>query len=549
MLLRSGLCAFVCLLSLTSIILIVHLYGRKGAPSTDWIPHQITTHLPTQLTPQGAKTVENNCSARINWLDRKDRPSPFQYARREIIVRQSPTTRRALLTKIDETLFSKLQTVDLSADSSIQLEHCPQPLILDVPIYSKEPVDASNIIFGIQTTMKRLDDTIEALVRWLPTTRAKGAKLFVIVKESEEVEAGKEAMKKLESKMRAQDLDVTLLPPFAGDTFSERYFSLVKVMYDNRNDKTQWISLIDDDTFFPSLHSLLDMLAERDPKEQHYVGSLSEDWWSVSVYGLMGFGGAGVFLSMALAEVIDQNYAKCKEESDTTAGDIRVKECIYAHSNVKLTNIPELHQVDFKGDKSGYYESGHLPLSLHHWKDWSTDGVDYLLAKMHFVSDICGDCFMQRWQFGEDTILSNGFSVVIYPQGNLKDIDTDRMEQTWDDGNQVEGSINHGFDHSLGPARHRLSAHEKIQHMLLEAVAVDGGIRQSYLHEGKDGEHDTVLELFWKEEQSHKDEDKGEKPEGGDNADPSGIEVTAKEKKEQEAAEKQEGRKQPGHPG
>lgn len=514
MLLRSGLCAFVSLLSFTSVILVFHLYSTKGAPSTEWIPDQIAAHLPAKLTPQGADIEQKNCSDRIDWLDREDQPSPFHYARRVIVVRQNSTAKRALLSKLNEPLFPDLQTVALSARSSFELDHCAEPLVLDVPPYSKEPVDASTLIFGIQTTMKRLDDTIEALVRWLPSTRAKGAKLFVIVKESEDVEADQGAMKELESKMRAQDLDVTLLPPFAGDSFSERYFSLVKVMYTHRTDRTQWIALIDDDTFFPSMHSLLEMLAERDPNQQHYIGALSEDWWSVSVYGLMGFGGAGVFLSIPLAEVIDQNYAKCKEESDTTAGDIRVKECIYAHSNVKLTNVPELHQVDFKGDRSGYYESGHLPLSLHHWKDWSTEGVDYLIVKMHLVSDVCGDCFMQRWQFGEHTVLSNGFSIATYPKGNLKTLDMTRMEATWDDGNQVVNSINHGFDHSLGPARPRLGPQEKIQYMLREAVAVDGGVRQSYFHEGKDGELDTILELMWREDLAHVEGSTAEKAEG-----------------------------------
>ena len=506
MLLRSGLCAFVSLLSITSVLLIVHLYSTRGAPSTDWIPDQISSRLPTKLTASEADE-EQQCSERIDWLDRGDRSSAFQYARREIVVRQNANAKRDLLTKIKEPLFPRLQTVDLSANSTFTLGHCKEPLILEVPIYSKDPVDASNIIFGIQTTMKRLDDTIEALVRWLTQSRAKGAKLFVIVKESEENEADKGAMKELESKMRAQDLDVTLVPPFAGDAFSERYFSLVKIMYTHSNDQTEWVALIDDDTFFPSMHSLLEMLGERDPKQQHYIGSLSEDWWSVSVYGLMGFGGAGVFLSKALAEVIDRNYDQCKVESHTTAGDIRVKECIYAHSNVKLTNIPELHQVDFKGDKSGYYESGHLPLSLHHWKDWSKEGVDYLLVKMHLVSDVCGDCFMQRWQFGGDTVLSNGFSVATYPQSNLDQLNMEQMERTWDDGTQVKDSINHGFDHSLEPARPKLTTDEKVQHMLLEAVAIDAGVRQLYLHEGKDGELDTILELLWREDRATDQDD------------------------------------------
>ena len=499
MLLRSGTTAFFSLLSLTSIILVAHLYSTKGAPSSDWIPPEIKNHLLPQLVPKPTlATLDVNCSRRIDWLDRKDRLSPFNYARRDIIVRADPEAKRTLMTKVDEPLFPMLQAVDLSADSSIELQHCMEALVLKVPPYSKEPARASNLLFGIQTTLKRLDDTIETLVRWLPKT---GAKLFAIVKEAEDVEADENAMKDLEAKMRARDLDATLVPPFKGDSFSERYFSLVKILYNNRNDKTEWIVLIDDDTFFPSMRSLLNMLAERDPKGQHYIGALSEDWWSVTTYGFMGFGGAGVFLSLGLAEAIDRNYAKCKSSSGTTAGDIRVKECIYASTNTKLTHIPELHQIDFHGDKSGYYESGHQPLSLHHWKDWSMDGEGFLLASMHLVSDICGDCFMQRWQFGDDTVLSNGFSIAKYPNGNLNNLDMTKMEATWDPGAQVEGSSNHGFDHSLEPARPKSKPSEKVQFMLLEAVTVDGGVRQTYVHEGADGDPDTVLELFWKEEQ------------------------------------------------
>lgn len=498
MLLRSGITAFFCLLSLTSIILVAHLYNTRGAPSSDWIPPEIKDHLPAQLVSKPSPATQDvSCSTRIDWLDRTDRPSPFNYARRDIIVRADPGTKRTLMTAIEEPLFPVLQAVDLSANSSFDLHHCMEPLVLKVPPYSKDPPDASNLMFGIQTTMGRLDDTIEALVRWLPRT---GAKLYVIVKETEDADADEKAMKDLQAKMRAQNLDATLVPPFKGDVFSERYFSLIKILYDNRNDKTEWIALIDDDTFFPSMHSLLDMLSERDVTEQHYIGALSEDWWSVVTYGFMGFGGAGVFLSVSLAEAIDRNYDKCKSSTGTTAGDIRVKECIYASTNTKLTHIPELHQVDFHGDKSGYYESGHQPLSLHHWKDWSTDGKDFLLAKMHLISDICGDCFMQRWQFGDDTVLSNGFSIAKYPNGKLKTLDMNKMEATWDPGAQVEGSNNRGFDHSLGPARPKLKPSQKVQYMLFQASAIDGGVRQTYLHDGADGEPDTVLDLFWKEE-------------------------------------------------
>lgn len=505
MLFRNGLAAFFALLSVTFIILVAHLYSTRGAPSSDWIPPEIKHHLPPQLIPESAPATEDvNCATQIDWLDRTERLAPFNYARRDIIVQADPKAERTLLTQIDEPLFPLVQNVDLSADSSFELQHCMEPLVLKVPSFSKEPPDASNLMFGIQTNRQRLDDTIGVLLRWLPKT---GARLFVILKETDEVEVEEQVMKDLEAKMRDQGLVVTLVHPSKGDKFSERYFSLVKVLYENRNDQTEWIALIDDDTFFPSMDSLLDMLAIYDPEDQHYIGSLSEHWWAVVRYGMMGFGGAGVFLSIPLAKIVDENYDRCKATTDTTAGDIRVKDCVYSSSNTKLTHIPELHQIDIAGDKSGYYESGHQPISLHHWKDWwSDEAKDFLLGKMHLVADVCGECFMQRWQFGDDTVLSNGYSIAKYPKGNLNKLDMNKMEATWEPSIPVDGSRNSGFDHSLEPSRPQLKPSEKAQFMFVEATVINGGVRQTYVLEGVDGKPDTLIDLFWKEEQNPESE-------------------------------------------
>ena len=68
--------------------------------------------------------------------------------------------------------------------------------------------------------------------------------------------------------------------------------------------------------------SLMSKLEEYDPKRQWYLGGLSEEWWSVARYGMMAFGGAGVFLSIALAEVMDAKYEECRSRSDTGSGDV-----------------------------------------------------------------------------------------------------------------------------------------------------------------------------------------------------------------------------------
>ena len=352
-------------------------------------------------------------------------------------------------------------------------------------------------MFGIQTTVKRLDDSVPQLMRWLSNT---GAKLFVVLKESENVAAKVDQMVSLESRMRSLGFDVTLLHAKEGDTFPQRYFSLIDILYNNRSPETQWISLIDDDTFFPSMPALLAMLARHDPKDQHYIGSLSEDWWAVSHYGFMGFGGAGLFLSIPLAEALAPHADECRNGLRSTAGDITVMDCIYTHTSTKLTHVPGLHQADMHGDLSGFYESGRAHLSLHHWKEGSVSGKGYRIDSMHQVADVCGECFLQRWQFGDDMILVNGFSIAVYPKGHLKpnhkhSIDLGRMEQTWNSNMDVK--------HSLGPARERLVLdEEKIHYTFLDSIIADGGVRQLYFHKGVRDDVDTVLELYWKEQET-----------------------------------------------
>ncbi|KAL9627678.1 MAG: hypothetical protein Q9164_007528 [Protoblastenia rupestris] len=246
---------------------------------------------------------------------------------------------------------------------------------------------------------------------------------------------------------------------------------------------------------------------------------MSEEWWSVGRYSLMGFGGAGIFLSLPLLELLDADYKACMKESSSTAGDMRVFECISWHTDVRLTHIKGLHQIDLHGDRSGLFESGREILSLHHWKEGWWDegnlGTDrgghwtwFPMDTMHLVADICDTCFLQRWQFDNDTILANGYSVSSYPTGALTKFrehqGLDKTENTWLLAGQIEGSINKGFDHYVGPTRPMLKLEEeKVQYRFLDAVVVNGGVRQYYHHFGLNGELDTVVELFWIREEEY----------------------------------------------
>ncbi|KAL8725403.1 MAG: hypothetical protein Q9166_007380 [cf. Caloplaca sp. 2 TL-2023] len=494
MLLRTAITTLVCLLSLTSILFFARLYRKDNASSSGWVPSFPAQH------------VEPCPDDTLDWLLPLDLTYPVKYARRDIVVQPTPETERLSVTKLPGPLFPDFRTIDLTDKAKVHLKDCKDPLVLRVPDRPKGPVDASHIIFGISTTLERLDDSIPSLLRWLPHTQAR---LFVIAINDDDVPdeskdrfhpADATEMSGLQSRMRELGLDVTIVHPLSKhDFFSQRYFSLVRVMYEHRESTTQWISLIDDDTFFLSMPSLVDTLSRFNPNEQYYVGALSEDWWSVARYGMMGFGGAGVFLSITLAELVNSKYEECQERSHTSAGDIRLRECISWYTRTKLTNMLDLHQIDVHNDLSGIYESGLLPLSLHHWKGGGPDGKGYPLHMMHLVADICGDCFLQRWQFGNDMLLTNGFSIATYPKGGVKALELEMMEETWDHPSVVEGSVNtNGVDHSLGPTRPKLVLGEdKIQFRLLDSTLVNGTVRQSYFKAGADGDDDSVLEIVW----------------------------------------------------
>ncbi|KAL9122280.1 MAG: hypothetical protein Q9187_001176, partial [Circinaria calcarea] len=454
-----------------------------------------TAWLPEIGRPLSIGRTNSSAFIGSDWLSSHNFTYPIKYACRELHTQIAPGSSRASLTKLDSPLFGDFKTIGSSTAHSEGAVQCLEPILLNVPAFARGPVNASNLMFGIQTTVKRLDESVPQLMRWLPHT---GARLFVILVESEDVAANMDQVLALEARMRHLGLNATLLPAKVGDNFPQRYFSLISLLYNKRGPETQWVSLIDDDTFFPSMPALLSMLSKHDSNDPYYIGSLSEDWWAVSHYGYMGFGGAGLFLSVRLAEALEPHAEECKNNPRTSAGDITVMDCIYTFTNTKLTHVVDLHQADMYGDLSGFYESGRLHLSLHHWKQGGASGEGYPMDLMHQVADVCGECFLQRWQFAGDMVLANGFSIAAYPKGHLKSdhahsLDMSRMEETWHREMNVI--------HSLGPARERLALdEEKVQYTLLDSASSGGGVKQLYFHKGVSEGLDTVLELFWKDQ-------------------------------------------------
>ena len=452
----------------------------------------------------GGQNNQGGCSGRLTRLNDLDIKFPIKYARRDIIIKANPEIDRTSLTQVAAPLLPDVQIVDPVKSPEMGLERCSPPLTLEVPAFPKQPTNSSHIIFGISTYIKRLEDSIPHLQRSLAHT---SARLIVLVVESGEGTPNRKEMAGLEIRMHDLGINATVVGAPKGSSMEVRYFSLIKLLYEKRDSETQWISLLDDDTFLTSMHSLVDTLGNYDSSKEWYLGAMSEDWWSVTVYGMMSFGGGGTFLSLPVAAQINANYDTCLAESTANQGDIRIRDCLAAHTTTKFQPVIGLHQTDLGGDLSGFYESGRLPLSLHHWKTgWHFEQKPeqralntYPMVKMHLVSDVCGDCFLQRWQFGSNTVLSNGFSISTYPSQNVlaelvKNKEMDKTEDTFLPTREVH-SFMKGYEHSIGPLRPKVEG--KIQYNFLDAKQEDGGVRQYYIYRSLDQEPDIVYEIFW----------------------------------------------------
>jgi hypothetical protein len=359
-----------------------------------------------------------------------------------------------------------------AAYSQIRLE-LPEPL--------KQP-NGSHLLFGIATRLDRLESSLHQLAHWAGHTGVKMVIIIPVVERPSELDRVRQEaaslgidMKILESKL---------------ENHEDQYFTLVKELYNNKQPETEWAVIMDDDAFFPSISALVQYLSGYDASKPWYIGSLTEDFRQMMTFGLMGYGGGGIFLSIPLlAELnVPEVYSQCFDHK--AIGDRQVADCIYLHTLTKLTPEPRLHQTDLAGDVSGFYESGRpLPLSFHHWKSWHKLNVTALAS----VASVCGDaCLLKRWRFddpaaGKPWYLTNGFSLVQY--SNEIAADDISMEHTWD----AQGD----FRHSLEPLRPKDEG--KLQ-LKLEAVwQEDSGatVRQFYVRRA-DTEIVRVHEIIWR---------------------------------------------------
>ncbi|KAI0021702.1 glycosyltransferase family 31 protein [Xylariomycetidae sp. FL0641] len=405
-----------------------------------------------------------------------------EYTRRVIRPTFSDKVDRDEVANVTEPLLQGAVEVDLWNCWDAEIPELP-PIKLEVPKpYAQQTYE--HLIFGVATDYARLNDSIPSFAHSLADSQAQ---LVAVVTDATQRLPGE--MEMLTSAFAMAGINATLVKPIDDSfTTSQNHFTVLTNMLEVSTAATQWYGLLDDDTFFPNLKPLSDGLATVDHTKDAYVGALSEDFSHVRLFGFMAFGGAGAYLSAPLARKLGDQAFKCLVEATSHEGDIIIRDCVYTNSKAKLTLLPGLYQQDTKGDVSGFFEAGFRPLCLHHWKSWYDAPVEQMSLAAHY----CGDCFLQRWRFGTDTVFSNGFSIVEYPDG-LDMVDLNYVEGTWEQASRE-------FDYSIGPLRPPFPPQMKHSYRLMDAeMTGDGGLRQLYIREGNPeaGELDKVVELIW----------------------------------------------------
>ena len=442
-----------------------------------------------EIEPQEptADTVSNititssvQCEPDFDALRRLDVHKLSEYTRREVIAVPSSNDALPVRQNLQTPLFERKSSDDVDRLSTQQLQDdcmIPEPVTVQV-LQPPRNVDASHIDFGVATTLGRLNESLDAFSHWAGYTKAR---IFALIepdkdKRTHEVQA------------KADSLGINLYITENDEEYQRRYFTLVSHLGKHMRPQTRWSCIIDDDTFFLSMSELVKALAEYDDTQPTYVGGLSESIPQIGVFGLMGFGGAGVFLSRPLVEEISKPevFEACLNTDHT--GDRRISLCIYQHTYTHLTINHRLHQLDVQGDVSGFFESGRQPpLSVHHWKSW----FHMDMAKLSVVSELCGDsCLLRQWNFADGWILTNGFSVMKYS----KELDPNdkTMELTWEGQN---GAVHESFLHEFGPLREK--DWDKFSYVLEDSVVDGNKVRQWYVH--RDAEKgDQILELIWR---------------------------------------------------
>jgi hypothetical protein len=425
--------------------------------------------------------------------------SRIHYRRYCFTAIQKKEKKRQSLIGLDWPLLSanageRIETGPFDSDgvNKASLPQCQQGQMLYVPLDDSHlKTDTGKLMLGTATFLERINQSLPEMSHWLANT---DTTLLVILRDRKPDVEDMQAVMKLAEDLK---MSVTLILDNSMTGEAQSNFGLATYLQKALSDKTQWIGIIDDDTFFPSLPRLIQSLAAYDHSLPWYIGGLTERRLGISREGFKAWGGAGVFFSRPLLNTLADNHQNCLPMAKKW-GDALWRDCVLKVTSptVHLTRLAGLNQLDMYGNMAGWYESNPNTLSIHHWKSWH----QFPVPLAHLVTDVAGiDTFLQRYHYTDNVVFTNGYSIVYYPDG-LPDL------------NLIEGTMHPypgakmpaaggEFKDSLGRLRSVLKEGvEKISWTFVTAVKTGNGCVRQFYVKGASAEQtdvDSVIEIDW----------------------------------------------------
>ncbi|KAK0716641.1 hypothetical protein B0T21DRAFT_426048 [Apiosordaria backusii] len=209
------------------------------------------------------------------------------------------TIDRNIVANISQSFISDKTTISINLHDDTPIIPSPKcstilPLAVPPP-YPKTP--HPELIFGVASTYSRLSNpsTLSAFSHWLTGSKSR---LILTITDYHSLPPADTipALVKLYNKY---SILTTALPPpqpppnTKNYTTEQLHFLLLASMLSFSTPQTTFLSLLDDDTFFPSLHTLSAALARFNPSLPLYLGAKSDSKQANERYGEMAFGGRG----------------------------------------------------------------------------------------------------------------------------------------------------------------------------------------------------------------------------------------------------------------
>jgi hypothetical protein len=425
--------------------------------------------------------------------------SRIEYRRYCFTAIQKSDKKRQPLIGMDWPLLSANAGEEIETDqfgsnvvNKASLPGCQQGQVLYVPLDDSKPrKHTGKLILGTATFLKRINQSLSEMSRWLANT---DTELLVILRDKTPNVDDMQTVMKLAEDLK---MSITLISDTSMTGEAQSNFGLAIHLQKALSDETQWVGVIDDDTFFPSLPRLLQTLAAYDPSLPWYIGGLTERRLGISREGFKAWGGAGVFFSRPLLTTLAENHQLCLPMAKKW-GDALWRDCVLKVTSptVHLTRLAGLNQLDMYGNMAGWYESNPNTLSIHHWKSWHR----FPVPLAHLVTDVAGiNTFLQRYHYSDNVVFTNGYSIVYYPDG-LPDMNLVEGTMHPYPGAKMPGAGGE-FKDSLG--RLRPVFKEGVQKMswtFVTAVKANNGcVRQFYVKGASAGQTDadSVIEIDW----------------------------------------------------